>query len=78
MDIFFCFTSMCLYAQNPVGSAGYSKRHYRSPCHRFQIFIQITPIVAAVPNDVPVRKDVIEHRRKAANSMSDGIHISDA
>ena len=36
------------------------------------IIMQITPTVAAVPREVPVRTDTSAHSRKEARSSSDG------
>ena len=40
--------------------------------------IQITPMVAALPKEVPVRKETRQHRRKEASSMTDGLHMAEA
>ena len=42
------------------------------------IVIQITPMVAALPKEVPVRKEIRQHRRKDASSITEGVQMADA
>ena len=37
-----------------------------------------TPMVAALPKDVPVRKEIRQHRRKDASSITEGVQMADA
>ena len=39
---------------------------------------QITPMVAALPKEVPVRKEIRQHRRKDASSITEGVQMADA